>query len=153
MRFNGGIYNMIYTQLTRKALRIAFDAHKDQIDITGLPYIYHPFHLAEHMTDELSVCAALLHDVVEDTMTTFDDLTAQGIPKAVIEILKLLTHNDAVPYMAYVQKIKDSGNETAIAVKLADLHHNSDVSRLDSVNEKTFARLEKYKAAVHILEQ
>jgi len=72
---------MIYTDLTKTAMRIAFDAHKDQVDKSGLPYIFHPFHLAEQMTDEVSVCAALLHDVVEDSSLSFDDLVSQGIPK------------------------------------------------------------------------
>ena len=54
----------------KKALRISFNAHKSQIDKSGMPYVYHPFHLAEQMDDELSTCVALLHDVVEDTDIT-----------------------------------------------------------------------------------
>ena len=65
---------MIYTALTKKAMRIAFDAHKEQTDKTGLPYIFHPFHLAEQMLDEVSTCAALLHDVIEDSSMTFPGL-------------------------------------------------------------------------------
>ena len=71
---------MIYTELTKKAMQVAFDAHKNQVDKSGLPYIYHPYHLAEQMTDEVSICVALLHDVVEDTSMTFDDLIANNIP-------------------------------------------------------------------------
>jgi (p)ppGpp synthase/HD superfamily hydrolase len=116
------------------------------------------------MTDEVSACAALLHDVVEDTPLTFDDLSAQGIPQAVLDALRLLTHDPAAPYMEYVQLIKDSGNHAAIAVKLADLRHNSDVSRLDAkpeedadatnegIDAKTSERLKKYKAAIELLE-
>lgn len=63
---SGVVLIMIYTCLTKKALRISFNTHKDQIDKSGLPYIYHPFHIAEKMDDESSVCVALLHDVVED---------------------------------------------------------------------------------------
>ena len=142
---------MIYTDLTKKAMRIAFDMHKEQVDKTGLPYIYHPIHLAEQMTDEVSVCVALLHDVVEDTTLTFEDLAEQGIPEIVIESLKLLTHDDAVPYMDYVQNIKHSGNQTAIAVKLADLHHNTDISRLKQIDEIGVDRLNQYKAAIGVL--
>ena len=80
---------MIYTALTKKALQIMFDAHKDQLDRAGAPYVFHPFHLAEQMPDEISVAAALLHDVVEDTAITFDALAVQGIPDEVIGILKL----------------------------------------------------------------
>ena len=144
---------IIYTPLTKKAMRIAYDAHKEQVDKMGMPYIFHPFHLAEQMTDEVSVCAALLHDVVEDTEISFEDLAAHGIPEIVIEALKLLTHDENDPYMDYVQKIKDSGNRTAKAVKLADLRHNSDTTRADAVSEKIAARFEMYKAAIDLLEQ
>lgn len=143
---------MIYTDLTKKAMRIAYDAHKEQEDKSSLPYIFHPFHLAEQMKDEISVCVALLHDVAEDTSVTLGDLAAYGMSGEIIEALKILTHDSIVPYMDYVQKIKDSGNRTAIAVKLADLRHNSDASRLDGVDEKINKRLEKYKAAIKILE-
>ena len=144
---------MIYTPLTKQAMRIAYEAHKEQVDITGMPYIFHPFHLAEQMTDEVSVCAALLHDVVEDTETTFEDMEAQGIPEIVIEALKLLTHDEDDPYMDYVQMIKDSGNRTAKAVKLADLRHNSDSTRPDAITKTILARFEMYKEAIDILEQ
>jgi len=143
---------MLYTSLTKIAMHIAFDAHKEQTDKSGLPYIFHPFHLAEHMTDELSVCAALLHDVAEDSPLTFPDLAARGIPAEVIAVLRLLTHADDVPYMDYVQAIKNSGNAAAIAVKLADLRHNADTARLDVVREKDLQRVEKYKAAIALLE-
>ena len=144
---------MIYTPLTKKALRIAFDAHKEQVDKTGLPYIFHPFHLAEQMRNEVSVCASLLHDVVEDTSVTIEDLAIQGITTVVIDILRLLTHDDATPYMDYIHTIKDSGNKDAIAVKLADLRHNSDNSRLDEVDERMTTLFEKYQTAIKVLEQ
>ena len=144
---------MIYTKLTKKALRIAFDAHKNQVDKTGLPYIFHPFHIAEQMRNEVSVCAALLHDVVEDTSITIEDLAIQGIPTVVLEVLRVLTHNDATPYMDYIHAIKDSGNKDAIAVKLADLRHNSDSSRLDIIDERMTMLIEKYRTAIKVLEQ
>ena len=139
---------MLYTDLTKRAMRIAFDAHKDQVDKSGLPYVFHPFHLAEQMTDEISVCAALLHDVAEDTDITLEQL-AQEFPEEVIAALRLLTHDDAVPYMDYVARVK--GNPLAAAVKLADLRHNSDVTRLDVVDEKTRERVAKYAAAIRLL--
>ena len=144
---------MLYTELTKKAMQIAFDAHKKQVDKTGLPYIFHPFNLAEQMSDEVSVCVALLHDVVEDTSITFDDLREQGISGEVIEALKILTHDNNDAYMDYVIKIKNSGNTVAIAVKLADLLHNSDVSRLDKIDEKMSARLKKYRDAIEMLKK
>ena len=69
---------MIYNELTQKAMRISFDAHKDQTDKNGMPYIFHPIHLAEQMTDEKTICVALLHDVVEDTDVTFEQLEKEG---------------------------------------------------------------------------
>ena len=144
---------MIYTDLTKKAMRIAFDAHKEQADKSGLPYIFHPFHLAEQMTDEISVCVALLHDVVEDSPLTFGDLANHGIPLEVIKALVLLTHDESVSYSDYVKNIKDSGNQCAIDVKLADLRHNSDLSRLDGFDEKAIARIKKYRDAIAVLER
>jgi (p)ppGpp synthase/HD superfamily hydrolase len=140
---------MIYTKLTKKALKLCFDAHKNQVDKTGMPYVFHPFHLAEQMTDELSTVCALLHDVVEDTDYTFEALLEMGFPQEVIDVLKLLTHEDGVPYMDYVQKL--AVNPTAKQVKLADLRHNSDLTRLDEIDEKALQRSEKYKKAIEFL--
>lgn len=140
---------MIYTALTKKALKLCFEAHKDQLDKTGLPYVFHPFHLAESMDDEASTVCALLHDVIEDTEYTFDDLIAMGFPVEIIEVLKLLTHDESEPYMDYVRRI--AKNETAKKVKIADLTHNSDTSRLDTVDEWAEKRNAKYKEALMIL--
>lgn len=141
---------MIYTELTKKAMKLCFEAHKDQVDKSGLPYVFHPFHLAEQMTDELTTVAALLHDVVEDTPYTFADLREMGFPEEVMDALTLLTHGDGTPYLDYVARLKD--NPIARAVKLADLQHNSDLSRLDHVDERVIERTEKYRTAIAILE-
>ncbi|MBE6039188.1 MAG: HD domain-containing protein [Anaerofustis stercorihominis] len=142
---------MIYTEMTKIALKICFDAHKDQTDKTGLPYIFHPFHLAEQMDTEKEVCAALLHDVVEDTPLTFDDLENMGISRDVTDTLRLLTHSDDDDYFEYVTKIK--ADPCAVKVKLADLRHNSDLSRFAEPTEKDIARAEKYKKAIVILSE
>ena len=140
---------MIYTNLTKKALKLCFEAHRDQVDKTGMPYVFHPFHLAEQMTDELSTVCALLHDVVEDTEYTFDDLSKMGFPKEVIEALTLLTHEEEVPYMDYIKNL--SVNQTARQVKLADLRHNSDLTRLDEIDSYALKRNEKYLLAIEFL--
>ena len=75
---------MIYTAQTKKALKLCFEAHKDQLDKSGMPYVFHPFHLAEQMTDEETTTAALLHDVVEDTDYTFEDLERMGFSAKVL---------------------------------------------------------------------
>ena len=142
---------MIYTNLTKQALKLCFEAHKEQKDKSGMPYVFHPFHLAEQMTDEATTVVALLHDVVEDTDTTFEDLEKQGFDEEIISALKFLTHNDDTPYMDYVAEIKS--NKIATAVKLADLRHNSDLTRLDVVDEKALKRKEKYEKAIKFLEE
>lgn len=141
---------MIYTEKTKLALKVCFHAHKDQLDKSGLPYVFHPFHLAEQMPTEETAVVALLHDVVEDTEYTLQDLTKMGFDKAVTDAVALLTHAEGVDYMAYVRKIKE--NPIARAVKLADLKHNSDLTRLDAVDEKALRRREKYLQAIALLE-
>ena len=141
---------MIYTKLTKTAMKLAFDKHKKQKDKSGLPYIHHPLHLAEQMDDELSITTALLHDIVEDTNTTFEELKKEGIPIKVIEALRCLTHDKSVPYMEYIKNI--SKNELATKVKLADLKHNSDLSRLDNITEEDLKRVQKYKKSIEYLE-
>ncbi len=141
---------MIYTPMTRKAMKIAYDAHAGQADKTGIPYIYHPIHLAESMSDENSVITALLHDVAEDTNITIDDLAREGFHEDILTALTLLTHNPAEEYMDYISRL--STCPLARRVKLADLRHNSDVTRLDSIDEKTARRLEKYSRAIRLLE-
>ncbi len=118
---------MIYTPLTNKAIRIAFRAHAGTLDASGIPYILHPVHLAEQMEDEYSTIAALLHDVVEDTHVTLEDLRRDGFPEEVLAAVDLLTHREGVPYLEYVAAIKE--NPIAKAVKLADLRHNMDRTR------------------------
>ena len=142
---------MLYTPLTKKAMKLCFAAHRDQTDKSGLPYVFHPFHLAEQMTDEETTVVALPHDVVEDTEYTLSDLGDMGYPPAVLEAIVLMTHDDSVPYLEYVAKIKH--NPIAKAVKLADLRHNSDLTRLDVVDERAIARAEKYAAAIRLLEE
>ncbi len=142
---------MIYSPLTKKALTIAYNAHNGQLDKAGLPYIAHPLHLAEQMPDEISTAVALLHDVVEDTCFSFADLEQLGFPPSVLMPLQLLTHAPGVPYMDYIRNI--AHDPVARKVKLADLKHNSDLSRLDVITDQDRARVEKYKRAIDLLSQ
>lgn len=121
---------MIYTPLTIKAMGIAYAAHHGQLDKSGVPYILHPVHLAENMEDEISCCAALLHDTVEDTGVTLEQLSAE-FPAEVTEAVRLLTHDPDTDYFDYVRNLK--GNPVARKVKLADLAHNSDANRFAGV--------------------
>lgn len=141
---------MIYSYMTVKAMKIAYAAHQGQVDKGGVPYIFYPIHLAEKMRDEVSFCVALLHDVVEDTEVTMEDL-AREFPSTVTAPLKLLTHRDGVDYFDYVRAIK--GDPCARAVKLADLRHNMDASRLCAAGPSagTERLLQKYREAYSIL--
>ncbi len=140
---------MIYTELTKKAMKLCFEKHKVQVDKCGIPYPFHPFHVAESMDDEYSTCVALLHDIIEDTDVTDKDLLNMGFPTLVVDAIKMMTHDDSVPYLDYVRLLKE--NEICRKVKLADLKHNSDLSRLDNVTDKDLERIEKYKKAIEIL--
>ena len=141
---------MIYTPATKLALKLCFEAHKNQTDKSAMPYVFHPFHLAEQMVTEDTTVVALLHDVVEDTDYTIEDLTTMGFSKTVTDAIRLMTHDKTVDYMDYVRAIKE--NPVARAVKLADLKHNSDTTRLDIVDEKAKKRVEKYAKAIALLE-
>ena len=142
---------MIYTEQTVKALRLCYEAHKGQFDKSGVPYVFHPVHLAEQMPDEDSTVAALLHDVVEDTDHSLADLESMGFPGRALEAVSLLTHDPGEPYLSYVARVKE--NPTARLVKLADLRHNSDLTRIPHPTEKDYARVEKYAKAIRLLEE
>lgn len=142
---------MIYTELTNKAMKIAYAAHHGQFDYNGIPYIFHPIHLAEQMEDEISCCAALLHDVAEDTDVTLEDL-AREFPEEVIRALMLLTHEKGTDYFDYVRAIK--ADPIAMKVKLADLDHNSDQTRCvgsDLTEEQLAYWRQKYARAMKLL--
>ena len=141
---------MIYTEATKKAMNIMFQQHKDQKDKSGQPYVFHPFLVAEAQTDETRTIVALLHDVVEDTDMTFEDLKKEGFSNEVIEALKLLTHNYNIDYFEYIKKI--ATNPIALDVKLADLKHNSDTSRLNKVTPVDIQRKKKYDKCIEFLE-
>ena len=140
---------MIYTYFTKLAMKLCFEKHKNQMDKCGIPYPFHPFHVAESMKDEETTCVALLHDILEDTDTTAEELREMGFSEEIIKAVCLMTHDKATPYLDYVRAIKE--NPLARAVKIADLTHNSDLTRLDTVTEKDLRRVEKYRKALEIL--
>ena len=140
---------MIYTPLTKKAMHICLDAHKNQVDKSGFPYAHHPLHLAKQMTDEATTIVALLHDMVEDTEWTLEALAKEGFPAGAIEAIALMTHDPDVDYLDYVRIIKQ--NPIARAVKLADLAHNCDTTRLETVTEEDRQRVKKYQKATQLL--
>ena len=138
---------MIYTDLTIKAMNLAYNAHHGQFDKGGVPYIFHPIHLAEEMDDEVSTCVALLHDTVEDTAVTLEEL-AESFPREIVAAVDLLTHRDGVEYFDYIRSIR--ADPVAVKVKLADLRHNGDPKRISNQGNAE-KRREKYAKAWKIL--
>ena len=135
----------------RRAYETALTAHRGQVDKAGVEYINHPLTVAANVGENISaVIVALLHDVAEDTAITVDELR-EKIPLTDTEVhaLELLTHDEKIPYLEYVTRIK--ANELARTVKIADLRHNSDLTRIKNPAPKDFARVEKYRAALKIL--
>ena len=131
------------------ALNIATKAHEGQLDKAGDPYIKHPIYVASLVNTETEKIVALLHDVVEDTNVTLNDIKKYGFGEPITEALTLLTHNKNIPYFEYINKIKN--NSVAKNVKIADLTHNSDISRINKPTKKDLERTVKYKKALEIL--
>lgn len=131
------------------ALRIATAAHAGQLDRDGYPVILHPLTvgLMGHTDEEKT--AGFLHDVVEDSDITFDDLLKEGIPTGIVNAVRLLTHEKGTDYFEYVQRIIDSGNPIALQVKYNDLQHNySRGKAYPELQAKHGKALEMVKAAI-----
>lgn len=141
------------SEMTKKAYEIAEKSHKGAVDKSNAPYILHPLTVAASVAayGEKYITTALLHDVVEDTDVTISDLK-NLFPDEIVQALKLLTYDNHTKYIDYVQSIKDSGNDIAIRVKIADLNHNMDISRITNPSQRDYDRIEKkYKPALEIL--
>jgi (p)ppGpp synthase/HD superfamily hydrolase len=136
----------------KRAVEIAFEAHKDQRDKNGEPYVGHVFRvMSMGRTEEEKICGAL-HDVVEDTGWTFDDLRKEGFSKIIVEALVCLTKiSDDEDYGEFIDRI--AKNRLAINVKLNDLADNMDIRRLKVVGERDITRLNKYLLAYRKLMQ
>jgi (p)ppGpp synthase/HD superfamily hydrolase len=132
-----------------RAIELAASAHLHQTRKDGSPYILHPLRLMLQMPDPDSQMAAVLHDVVEDTPWTLEQLKAEGFPGAVIEAVALLTHDDDTPYEEYVKKI--ATNTIARQVKLADLRDNLDLLAIPELSEKDLQRAAKYHKYAKLL--
>lgn len=135
--------------VTQLALNISREAHFGQKDKGDKPYIEHPLAVAASFTDEIRIAVALLHDVIEDTEITLTDLKARGVPVAVLEALDAITKRKEESYETYLSRVK--ANKEALDVKLADLRHNMDLSRIPNPTKKDKARLDKYTFAVKFL--
>lgn len=149
------------------AKNLAAEAHEGQFDKAGRPYFEHVAAVARHTVDLISLygqgltyeemdaatMAAFLHDVVEDTPLTFEDLAAKGFAPAVIETVRLLTRDRStgLSYMDWIRSIARSGNRAALLVKLADNMHNSDPARIAALDEHEQGIADRYRRSMDIL--
>lgn len=131
------------------ALSIATEAHRGQFDKAGIDYIEHPIYVASQVDTEEEKAVALLHDVIEDSPVSAEGLLQAGLPETVVTAVQVLTKKKEQDYQTYLETVKK--NPLARVVKLADLKHNSDLSRLSSITEKDRERLKKYKKAIDFL--
>ena len=137
-----------------KAIAIAAQAHQEQLDKAGAPYILHPLRMMLRMSSETEMMAAILHDVVEDTDWTLDGLRQAGFSDEVVQAVECLTHREHETYdefIAFIARVRT--NPIATKVKLADLEDNMDMRRLSTVTEKDAQRLHRYHQAWLALRQ
>lgn len=135
--------------LIETALAIALEAYAGKTDKAGKPYILHPLRLMAKMTGEEAMAAAMLHDVIEDSEITADDLRQRGMPEGVVWAVKCLTRNDGESYADFIERVRQ--NPFAVAIKLADIEDNLNVLRLNTLTDADLRRVEKYHRAWHRL--
>lgn len=128
------------------ALQLAKQAHKGQKDKAGKDYIQHPIHVAEQMQTDIEKTVAYLHDVVEDTDVTLSLLQEMGFPGEVVDAVDAITKRSGEEYNDYLQRVV--GNPIARKVKIADMEHNSDITRFENPTEKDKERCNKYKTKI-----
>ena len=128
-----------------RAVQIAAQAHQGQRDKAGAPYLLHPLRLMMRMGSEAAMMAAVLHDVVEDSEWTLDQLRAEGFSEEVLQAVECLTHRLGESYDEFVARVQT--NAIARQVKLADLEDNMNIRRLAEITPKDLARLERYHRA------
>lgn len=131
--------------MLEKAIQIALNAHHGQVDRGGEPYILHPLRVMLGQKTETAKICAVLHDVIEDTAVTLEDLRREGFREDIIDTVKTLTKLDGEDYEDYIQRVVQ--NKVACQVKLMDLKDNMDLSRLDVALEADFKRYKKYEKA------
>ncbi len=134
-----------------RAIELAVQHHRGQVDKAGQPYILHPLRLMLAMPTEIEGIVAVLHDIVEDTPITFNDLREEGFSQKVISAIKCVTKQEGEDYNSFIERI--SHNPLATSVKLADLEDNMDLSRLSDITEKDLLRVAKYQRAKKVLQK
>ena len=133
-----------------RAIEIAVQAHKGASDKGGSPYILHPLAVMHSLDTDDEKIVAVLHDVVEDTEWTFEKLLGEGFSVTVVDALRSVTkQGDGEDYFDFIQRAKK--NPLGRSVKIADIRHNMDVTRIKVLGDKDVTRLNKYKKSLEIL--
>lgn len=136
--------------LLERAIAIALESHQGQIDKAGKSYILHPLRVMLAMKAEQEMIVAVLHDAVEDSNVTLEDLKLQGFPSEIIDAIACIAKRSGEPYFDYIQRIMK--NPLASRVKIADLLDNMNLQRIPNPMQEDFDRVEKYKNALAILQ-
>lgn len=132
-----------------KALHIAQKAHNGQTDKAGKPYILHPIRVAQRCNTDTERIVALLHDVIEDTDITPNNLYSAGFSKTIVDAVLSVTRREYESYFKFIERC--SLNPIGRIVKIHDLEDNMDITRLDSLTESDLKRLNKYLKAYKYL--
>ncbi len=135
--------------MLEKALLIAVQAHAGQMDKADMPYILHPLRVMMKMSSVLEMIVAILHDVIEDSDWTIEQLRAEGFGEDILMALDLLTKRKCEEYEEFILRAKQ--NELSRKVKLADLEDNMDMKRMTKLEQKDIERLEKYHRSWQVL--
>jgi (p)ppGpp synthase/HD superfamily hydrolase len=138
-----------FETLLALAIAIANQAHAGQLDKAGKPYISHPLTVMAQMDTLESKIVAVLHDAIEDSDLAIEDLVKQGFPEFITDAIAAITKLDGEQYEDYIVRVKS--NAIARKVKIADVTHNMDMSRIANPTAKDFQRLEKYKKVLQEL--
>jgi (p)ppGpp synthase/HD superfamily hydrolase len=134
-----------------RAILIAAQAHLGQRDKAGAPYILHPLRMMMRMESEPAMIAAVLHDVVEDSEWTLEQLRGEGFSEDVLQAVDCLTSREGETYDEFIARVRASA--IARRVKIADLEDNMNVKRIGEITPKDLARIEKYHRAWRALTQ
>ena len=129
--------------LIYKSLEIVTKLFNEKCDKGGFPYVIHLLKVYSGVSEYLEKVCALLHDVVEDTDVTYDDLKNVGYSNEIIDILRILTKLKGEDYRKYIDRIINSNNIHAMNIKLADLRHNMDLSRIKNPTANDYERISK----------
>lgn len=135
--------NSEYEFLLQRAIALATKAHEGQIDKAGKPYLDHPLFVMENVNSLEEKIVAVLHDAVEDSELTFEQLKSAGFPEVIVKAIEAITKIEGEAYATYLERV--IANPIALRVKIADVTHNLDLRRISNPTEADFQRIAKYK--------